>query len=175
MGSKARITQERAYARTLFAAAETLEREAQAIRRAAEVRQSVADHLAKLETIPAALKQVRAFVDMGYAEDQAREVVADQYGLRPDALAHWQAQQERADKAADKWRRDREIMRLAWSGKTNAEIGGLHRLAPKTVSRIIAQTLRGKTRTPPPRLSKPSEVLAAVERKEVTYQGPSDD
>lgn len=75
-------------------------------------------------------------------EAEALAVVAETSSFPIDTLtAHWR-QCLGTDFKARKWRRDREIMRLAWAGKSNREIGIRSGLSQKYVSALIARKLR---------------------------------
>lgn len=64
--------------------------------------------------------------------------------IPPDTVYAWQKRKRRADRAAKRAERNREIMRLAALGWTNAEIGRRVRLSPGYVSQVISKTLRGR-------------------------------
>lgn len=92
---------------------------------------------------------IRAAVDAGGDADTASEKLAQAHGLPAATVALWWREHVRTAASARLWARDREIMRLAWTGRTNREIAdalprlGHRRIAPGSVSRIIRQRLKG--------------------------------
>ncbi|HLY06084.1 MAG TPA: hypothetical protein VKR31_10080 [Rhizomicrobium sp.] len=135
-------TNHRARARALEAAARELESEATRLRRAAAVQEDLESHAERMESVPRALRQVRLRMDRGVPEASAIAQAADIFELPPASLAVWWRESIDRTRHGERWRRDREIMRLAWAGKTNAEIGKLVKLAPGSVSRVIRAKIR---------------------------------
>jgi hypothetical protein len=146
---KAEAKKARALHSAMKAAADELERAAANMRREAETRAHTADWCEAMADIPKLLAEVRARISGGLDEAAARAKVGEIYHVQPESLAAWMGQDERARRSARLWRRDREVMALAWAGKTNAEIAellpkrGYRKLTANSVSRIISGKLRG--------------------------------
>lgn len=148
----ARTNQLRAEARALKAAAKILIHEAETMARAAESNEALADHQETMDQISEAIENVRASIDRGADLEQTIARVAEAHQLRPDTLAAYWRDYIANDFQMKLWRRNREVMRLAWTGKTNAQIGRLVGLRHSSVSRIIRAKLRegwAEKRLPP--------------------------
>jgi ATP/maltotriose-dependent transcriptional regulator MalT len=135
-----------ARAASLSAAAEMLEREAARLRQRADTDSKVATWHREMWAIPDMLDDVRSWVKRGDTEQQAIERIARHKDLKPEIVAYHYAAELKQSRSAQLWRRDREIMRLAWAGKTNAEIGARVGLIAKSVSRIVSEHLRNRRR-----------------------------
>lgn len=114
--------------------------------------------------------------DAALLEQRAHEAeaVADHFerlAELPEALAaHWTEALKR-DRSLRLWQRDRELLRLAWSGRlTNAELGARFHLHEKSVSRILSARLRRSAKRPvadlAPALDRPAESLMIEQRKD---------
>ena len=136
----------RAIARALDAAADQLEREAEALRRCAQGARAAAELHAHLDKITAAIAQIGRDLDAGLDLAAVLRHWAEHLEL-PEAMlrAHWFASRE-TNKRLSRAARDREICRLAWKGWANAELAARFHLHPKSVSRIIARRLRAGRR-----------------------------
>ncbi|MFN3933625.1 MAG: hypothetical protein ACK4KX_03210 [Parvibaculum sp.] len=132
-------------AKALEAAAATLEKEAEALRREAkQLRQREADRHRRreLETI---WRRVAEWVDRGVAEETARGMVANASNVPLETVDYWMNRAIRQSAACKKWRRDRQLFQIAHtrSNRELAEIFGLHE---KTVSRILQGQLKMRYR-----------------------------
>lgn len=127
----------RAFANALNAAAKELAAHAKRLEHQASSEERYADWLQRRETLPDLCREVAELLDAGRDQADAIAFVAEHGEVRADHLA-WAFEcfitRTRTGKL---WHRDREIMRLAWAGKTNGEIAERLGLHPKSVSRII--------------------------------------
>lgn len=89
-----------------------------------------------------AARAARRFVEGGWYYRDALSLCAASYGVREATIEIWLQDEYRACRAARRFWRDREIMRLAGLGWTNAQIGAHVGLTPQWVSRIIQRQLR---------------------------------
>lgn len=143
-----------ARARALEASAAILSAEADQMRRdAALMRQRESDHKRRQERRDI-WKRVSRLMDAGAPEARAVAAVAATMGASQEHVAYWVAWAEKNRSGFRRWRRDREIMRLAALGFTNKEITrhpAVVRLAgrqlhEKTITVIIGRAL-GRQRT----------------------------
>ena len=113
-------------ARVLEASAAVLEQEMDAMRRDAARLRARATQKQQEKDRRNIWKKVAAYVDNGLSMDRAINAVASSFaGSVPDPVAHvrhWCEWAERNRTSAQRWHRDREIMRLAALGYTNKEI-----------------------------------------------------
>jgi DNA-binding NarL/FixJ family response regulator len=124
-------------ARQLDQAAQALRRQAQA----ASARQAFARQVERRHDIGA---QVAAAAD----PQAAAQAAARAHGLSVGQVQLWADQATRKQPWIARQRRNREIMRLAARGWTNAQLADRFGLARETISRIITKQLR---RAPRPR------------------------
>lgn len=83
----------------------------------------------------------------GVDVETAITAIAVQEGVLIETVRYYYEKELRVRKRDERCRRDRDIMRLAARGWTNARIAARVGLHPDSVSRIVQRTLRA---TPPP-------------------------
>jgi len=140
-------------ARAYLNAAESLHQEARALEaKAAEARRKAAvegvrNHLDRIA------EMIVRDVERGRSEQKALARLEQDEHLAPGQAAALYAKALKRRRWVRIWRRDREIIRLAWEGRSNAEIAaqiahlnGGKPLHPVTVSKIVSRKL--KTRGP---------------------------
>ncbi len=119
--------------KAMITAAETLEREARRYREKAAA-------LKRERTIRQ--RQQNAFEALPL--DASPAIFAKENGLHVETVISWQVRKQRADRRARRLERNREVMRLAALGWTNAQIGHRVGLSPAYISQIISKQLRGR-------------------------------
>jgi ATP/maltotriose-dependent transcriptional regulator MalT len=90
---------------------------------------------------PSLLRDIRVRMDHGESEADAIAAVARIKEAPEISVAYGWKEHLRTSARAQRWLRDREIMRLAWIGISNAEIAARMKLGRGTVARIIADRL----------------------------------
>lgn len=164
--SAARSRVHDAYASTLRAAARELAQEAARLAHAADVQVSLASHARRMAELPRLLKAVRNELDTWKrpeAEALAHVAHCAEFPL-PTLAAAWAEHLTRST-AARRWVRDRELMRLAWAGHSNAAIAQRLHLHPKSVSRILQTKLKsGRALTPGAPCTDPSGAATTTRR-----------
>jgi DNA-binding NarL/FixJ family response regulator len=135
-----------AQAEALARAARELEQEVFRLRLEAKRTEDYAAECREYIYRPEYLRQLRRAIERGATEPEAIAEVASKNDLAPWLVSNWWNEALENSKSARTWRRNREIMRLAWAGKTNEQIARAVGMSKNSISRIIQDRLNNRER-----------------------------
>lgn len=119
-----------------------LEREARSFRQKADQERARSDHTRQMNAWREVAMCVRQLTLQGDTFDAALQEAARQFQMPPETVEAYVDKERKEEKFAAQWWRDREIMRLAYTGMTNKEIGAHMGLTKDWISKRIQHRLR---------------------------------